>query len=124
FSQVLCHHLTSEGFDVQAVADGQKALSAADAFSPDLVLLDLTLPGRSGLELCAAWRHGRRFPIIIITSRDRKSDALKGFEMGADDYVTKPFDLDMLVARMNAVLRRARPKVSRLDMGGISIDFV
>jgi DNA-binding response OmpR family regulator len=122
-SQVLSYHLVSEGFVVEAVFDGETALNAAEAFAPDLVLLDLTLPGTNGFELCSHWRQPRRFGIIIITSRDRKADALHGFELGADDYVTKPFDLEVLVARIQAVLRRARPNTEQLQIGNTRIDF-
>lgn len=124
FSHVLCHHLTSKGFDVHAVADGDKAFNAAITFAPDLVLLDLMLPDTSGLDLCAAWRNTRRFPIIMITSRDSKMDQLRGFQAGADDYVTKPFDLEMLVARINAVLRRARPRLDGVQLGAVILDFI
>jgi two-component system response regulator VicR len=123
FSQVLCHFLFGEGFDVQSVQSGNDAFAVADRFVPHLTLLDLTLPGRSGFELCAIWQRTKRFPIIIITSRVQKTDELRGFELGADDYITKPFDLDKLLARMNAVLRRTRSGVSRITLGDIEIDF-
>lgn len=123
--QILSHNLSHEGFQVQCATDGDQALDIAKSFVPDLVLLDLTLPGtKSGLDLCAAWRHEHQFPIIILTARGQKVDKLKGLRGGADDYVTKPFDLDELLARIHAVLRRARPSVERLELGNLIIDFV
>jgi DNA-binding response OmpR family regulator len=87
------------------------------------VLLDIGLPGRSGLDLCRLWREARSFPIIVLTARSQKQDKLNGLQAGADDYVTKPFDLDELVARVRAVLRRVRPTVTRLSLGTVVVDF-
>jgi DNA-binding response OmpR family regulator len=123
-ARVLADNLTFEGFEVQHVADGRVAVDAARRMAPDLVLLDLTLPGMSGLELCAIWREEFRTPIIMLTSRTQKADKLLGLRMGADDYVTKPFDLEELMARVHAVLRRARPSIERLRMGTVIIDFL
>jgi DNA-binding response OmpR family regulator len=123
-ASVLCHNLEHEGFEVKHVANGTPALSVARAFAPDLVLLDLLLPGVPGLDLCASWQTEGRFPVIIITARDRKEDKLRGLKAGADDYLTKPFDLDELLARVHIVLRRRRPAVlQRLKLGDIVIDF-
>lgn len=124
FSQVLTHHLASRGFEVREVANGEKALGMATAFAPDLVLLDVTLPGKSGLELCAAWARSKHFPVIMMTCLDGRRDELRGFHVGADDYVTKPFDLETLVARINAVLRRARPTLDCVSLGPITLDFI
>ena len=122
-ARVLRDNLVFEGFQVQWVADGNLAVDAARAFAPDLVLLDITLPGKSGLELCRIWREGRRIPIVLLTARSQKNDKLRGLEL-ADDYVTKPFDLEELLARIHAVLRRTRPSVERLRLGRVTIDFV
>ena len=122
-ADVLCHNLEHEGFEVRRVADGESALSTARRFVPDLVLLDLMVPGVNGLDLCAEWRQGHRFPIIMVTARTSKEDKLLGLRLGADDYITKPFDLDELLARIHAVLRRIRPDVERLALGGTTIDF-
>ena len=122
-TRVLQDNLTYEGFDVKAVADGNRATAAAKEFAPDLVLLDVNLPGRSGLDLLAQWRQGARMPIILLTAMGQKSDKLQGLKLGADDYVTKPFDLEELLARIHAVLRRARPEIGRLTLDGVSIDF-
>ncbi|MBM3777971.1 MAG: response regulator transcription factor [Acidimicrobiia bacterium] len=123
-AEVLSHNLVHEGFEVRCVADGKLALDAAKTFAPDLALLDVMLPGRSGFDLCATWRRERRFPIIIVTARDRKEDELRGFQSGADDYVTKPFNLETLLARIHAVLRRTRPSVERLELGPVTVDLV
>ncbi|MFA5909635.1 MAG: response regulator transcription factor [Vicinamibacterales bacterium] len=122
-SRVLCDNLAFEGFETRPVADGALALQAAREFSPDLVLLDINLPGTSGLDLCKTWRRGSRTPIILLTAKGQKSDKVEGLKLGADDYVTKPFDLEELLARIHAVLRRARPEVSRLVLGTVTIDF-
>lgn len=122
-TRVLQDNLIFEGFDVRCVADGALAQQAAKDFSPDLVLLDVNLPGKSGFELCAAWRQGSRTPIIMLSAMGQKSDKLRGLKMGADDYVTKPFDLEELLARIHAVLRRARPSAGALVLGDVSIDF-
>lgn len=123
-ARVLRDNLGFEGFQVQCVADGALAINAARAFAPDLVLLDIMLPGKSGLDLCRIWREGSRLPVILLTARAQKADKLRGLKMGADDYVTKPFDLEELMARVHAVLRRARPTVDRLTLGSVTIDFV
>jgi DNA-binding response OmpR family regulator len=123
-TKVLSHNLVFEGFQVQAVGNGDLAINVAKAFAPDLVLLDIALPGRNGLELCRIWREGTRTPIVFLTARSQKEDKLRGLKAGADDYVTKPFDLEELMARVHAVLRRARPRVDRLNLGAVTIDFL
>lgn len=122
-SRVLSDNLGFEGFQVQAVANGNRAIDVARTFAPDLVLLDIMLPGKSGLELCRVWREGPQVPIIILTARTQKEDKVRGLRIGADDYVTKPFDLQELMARVHAVLRRARPSPERLTLGAVTIDF-
>jgi DNA-binding response OmpR family regulator len=91
---------------------------------PDLVLLDLTLPGRDGFDLCEVIRRGGRAGVIILTARGRKADKVHGLGLGADDYVTKPFDVDELLARIRAVIRRTRSGVDHLTLGAVFIDFV
>jgi DNA-binding response OmpR family regulator len=122
-TRVLQDNLTFEGFEVRSVADGDLAQNAARDFAPDLVLLDVNLPGKSGFDLCAAWRQGSRTPIILLTAMGQKGDKLKGLKLGADDYVTKPFDLEELLARIHAVLRRARPVAAVLTLGPVTVDF-
>jgi DNA-binding response OmpR family regulator len=122
-ARVLKDNLVYDGFDVQAVGDGHLAIDAVRVFRPDLILLDVMLPDKDGLHLCQFWREHLRIPIILLTARGQKEDKLRGLKMGADDYVTKPFDLDELLARVHAVLRRTRPSLERLTLGKITIDF-
>jgi len=100
-------YFESAGFAVAAVADGQAALAAAKADPPDLIVLDLGLPGMDGLDVCRQLRKTSNVPILMLTARDEESDKLVGLELGADDYITKPFSPKELVARARAVLRRA-----------------
>jgi two-component system, OmpR family, response regulator VicR len=122
-TRVLNDNLSFEGFEVQCVSDGNAATSAAKAFAPDLVLLDVNLPGKSGFELVEGWRENLRTSIIFLTAKGQKGDKLRGLKLGADDYVTKPFDLEELLARVHAVLRRARPTIRLLQLGNVTIDF-
>jgi two-component system, OmpR family, alkaline phosphatase synthesis response regulator PhoP len=101
-------------------------MHAVKAFGPDLVLLDLTLKdGGDGLVLCERLTHAHeRLPIIIISARGEKEDRVRGLGLGADDYLVKPFELDELLARIQAVLRRSRGRTSALRLGDVYIDFV
>jgi len=98
--------LEREGFDVVAAADGTDGLDAFERVGADLVLLDVMMPGLSGTEVCRRIRARSSVPIIMLTARDSEIDKVVGLELGADDYVTKPFSQRELVARMRAVLRR------------------
>src|SRR5262245_14558052 len=122
-ARVLGDSLSVEGFECRTTGNGNTAIDLAASFAPDLVLLDIGLPGKNGLELCRLWREGPRIPVIMLTARTLKQDKLRGLELGADDYITKPFDLEELIARVRAVLRRSRPLVSRITLGKITIDF-
>jgi two-component system response regulator VicR len=122
-ASVLADNLVIEGFEVQTVDDGDLAISKTREFAPDLIILDVMLPGKDGFELCGLLRQGRRTPIIMLTARSQKNDRIRGLKLGADDYVTKPFDLEELLARIHAVLRRSRPDVERLTLGRVTIDF-
>ena len=122
-ARVLRDNLSLEGFEVQWVADGDMAVTKAREFSPDLVVLDVMLPGKNGFELCGVLRHGPRPSLIILTALSQKPDKLQGLKLGADDYVTKPFDLEEFLARIHAVLRRTSPVVERLTLGRTTIDF-
>ena len=122
-ARILRDNLAFEGFEVQSVADGRLAAARAREFVPDLVLLDLMLPGKTGFEICGVLRGRRQTPIVILTARSQKSDKLRGLNLGADDYITKPFDLEELIARIHAVLRRAHHRIERLQLGRISVDF-
>ena len=123
-ARLLFDNLVYEGFDVALAADGQRALKEHDTFNPDLVLLDLTLPGLDGLEVCRKLnREQSRTAIIILTARTLKEDKVQGLRLGADDYITKPFALDELLARIEAVLRRVHPIDDSLVLGELRIDF-
>jgi DNA-binding response OmpR family regulator len=120
---MLGDNLAFEGFEVRLAADGHAALHAAREFAPDLVILDVMLPGRDGFELVGLLRQGGATPIIFLTARGQKADKLKGLKLGADDYVTKPFDVEELMARVHAVLRRTQPAVDRVVLGEVAVDF-
>jgi DNA-binding response OmpR family regulator len=124
-ARLLRDNLQYEGFAVEWSETGQDALQKAKHFAPDLVLLDLMLPhGTDGFELCRALTHGRdHIPVIILTARGQKEDRIRGLTLGADDYIVKPFALDELLARINAVLRRTKPRMEQLKLGETTIDF-
>jgi two-component system response regulator RegX3 len=107
FVDALAIGLSREGFDVSIARDGNEALEMFDRLEPDLVLLDIMLPKLSGIDVCRAIRSRSSVPIIMVTAKGTEIDTVVGLEMGADDYVTKPYRLRELVARMHAVLRRA-----------------
>lgn len=109
YREPLTYQLTREGFDVVAVATGPEALAAYDAGGADLVLLDLMLPGLSGTEVCRELRQRGDVPVIMLTAKDSEIDKVVGLELGADDYVTKPYSFRELLARVRAVLRRHQP---------------
>jgi two-component system response regulator RegX3 len=113
--------LEREGFDVTRVATGEDALEAA---LPDLVLLDLRLPGMDGTEVCRRLRARSDVPIIVVTAKGEEVDRVVGLELGADDYLVKPFGFRELLARIRAVMRRARPGTDRaqLHVGALEID--
>lgn len=120
--------LENEGFSVEWVSDGALALEKFHATQPDIVLLDLMLPGRSGLEICQDVRAISQVPIIMLTAKDSELDIVLGLEFGADDYVTKPYSSRELLARIRAVLRRQRTTLSDLvadsviEVAGIRLD--
>jgi two-component system, OmpR family, alkaline phosphatase synthesis response regulator PhoP len=104
----LRNNLEIEGYEVEVVADGAKGLARARSADPDLVILDLMLPGMDGFRVLRALRdEGRRVPVLILTARGEESDKVRGLRLGADDYVTKPFGVLELLARVEALLRRA-----------------
>ena len=107
FVEALTIGLRREGFHVQVARDGAQALDMFDAVHPDLVLLDVMLPKVSGIDVCRQLRKKSQVPIIMVTAKGAEIDTVVGLEVGADDYVTKPYRLRELVARMRAVLRRA-----------------
>jgi DNA-binding response OmpR family regulator len=124
-ARLLRDNLTYEGFVVESSETGSDALRKAKQFVPDLVLLDLMLPnGVDGFDICRSLSQGAsRVPVIILTARGEKQDRVRGLKLGADDYVTKPFALDELLARVHAVLRRTKPRLERLRLGDVVLDF-
>ncbi|GIH66366.1 MULTISPECIES: response regulator transcription factor [Microbispora] len=106
FSDALSYMLRKEGYEVAVAATGPEALDAFDRNGADLVLLDLMLPGLPGTEVCRSLRQRSKVPVIMLTAKDSEIDKVVGLELGADDYVTKPFSSRELVARIRAVLRR------------------
>lgn len=107
-AEPLAFLLQREGFEVRMAADGQEALAEFSKAEPDIVLLDLMLPGMSGTEVCKNIRLKSSVPVIMVTARDTEIDKVVGLEIGADDYVTKPYSSRELIARVRAVLRRGR----------------
>jgi two-component system response regulator RegX3 len=126
FSDALSYMLRREGFEVAVAVTGPDALSQFDRAGADLVLLDLMLPGLSGTEVCRTLRQRSSVPVIMLTARDSEIDKVVGLELGADDYVTKPFSSRELVARIRAVLRRRgepeEPVPAALEAGPVRMD--
>jgi len=128
FVEALTIGLKREGFRVQVARDGAEALDVFDAVQPDLVLLDVMLPRISGVDVCRELRRRSQVPIIMVTAKGGEIDTVVGLEVGADDYVTKPYRLRELVARMRAVLRRRAPDGAAaatgeaLTVGDVSLD--
>jgi DNA-binding response OmpR family regulator len=121
--EAIALYLGHAGYDVDVAATGPAALAAAAARPPDLIVLDLMLPGLSGLDVCRALRARTDVPIIMVTARTTEEDKLEGLRSGADDYVTKPFSPRELVARVGVVLRRVRPSARIIRAGGIELDL-
>ncbi|NGO79078.1 response regulator transcription factor [Streptomyces sp. YC504] len=125
-AEVVAGYLDRAGYLVERFADGPSALRAAGERPPDLVVLDLMLPGMDGLEVCRRLRERAPVPVIMLTARGDEDDRILGLEMGADDYVTKPFSPRELVLRVDSVLRRARlprrGESSVLSYAGITLD--
>ncbi len=123
-ARVLHDNLVFEGFHVACAGDGAQALAVSRTFLPDLVLLDLMLPEQSGFDVCEAMCNRQFRPaIIVLTARRDDGDKVRALNLGADDYVTKPFTLDELLARIRAVLRRSHPQLDSIAIGPIVVDF-
>ena len=126
YSDALSYMLRKEGFEVAVAPTGNVALETFDRTGADLVLLDLMLPGLSGTEVCRALRQKSNVPVIMLTAKDSEIDKVVGLELGADDYVTKPFSSRELVARIRAVLRRRgeeeAPLPAALEAGPVRMD--
>ncbi|MCE5243531.1 MAG: response regulator [Syntrophobacteraceae bacterium] len=126
---LLAYNLRSAGFEALTAADGHSALSSARQHHPDLVILDLMIPGIDGLEVCRELKRGREtstMPIIMLTARGEELDRIVGLELGADDYVVKPFSPRELILRIRAVLRRLNPERetrAAWSVDGLRLDF-
>ena len=125
----LSYSLRLEGFDVKSVGDGSIALQEILAFQPDLVVLDIMLPGMSGLEICRRLRSQSAIPVIMLTARGEEIDRVLGLEVGADDYLPKPFSFRELLARIRSILRRVEldrqvAQTQSVTLGNLSLDPV
>ena len=126
-AELISLNLRHAGFDVTVAADGEQAQAAVDGVLPSLVVLDWMLPGQSGHSLARQWRahpRTRMLPIIMLTARAEEADKVSGLEAGADDYLTKPFSANELLARIRAVLRRRAPEAldAAVEIGGLTIN--
>jgi two-component system KDP operon response regulator KdpE len=119
--------LTSRGYDLRAAGTAEEALAAVESWAPDLVVLDLGLPDADGIEVCRRIRTSRDMPIIVLSARGAEADKVAALDLGADDYVTKPFGSEELVARIRTALRRVSPdgdpETGQLQTGDFVIDF-
>jgi len=126
-ADLLRYNLEREGYRVNVATDGEEAMVVAEESPPDLVLLDWMLPKASGVEVCRRLRakqETRNTPVVMLTARDEESDRIRGLDTGADDYLTKPFSMNELLARLRAVMRRIRPGLAedKLTCGDIVLD--
>lgn len=128
--ELVRYNLTKEGYKTDVAQTGEEALSKADALVPDVIVLDLMLPGVDGLETCRRLKASEKtkdIPVVMLTAKTEDSDVVSGLELGADDYVTKPFSPKVLVARIRAVLRRRvneiEPEEAQIRVHGIVIDI-
>jgi DNA-binding response OmpR family regulator len=114
-TEVVERYLLRDGFDVTTAADGDQALALARSWLPDLIVLDVMLPGKDGFEVCRSLRRDSQVPIIMLTARGEETDRIVGLEIGADDYLVKPFSPRELVARIKAILRRSATQNERQE---------
>ena len=121
-AELISLYLTKEGFETREVYDGRKAMDEFYSFKPELVLLDLMLPGVDGYQICTTIRKNSDVPIIMLTARSDTFDKVLGLEMGADDYIVKPFEPKEMVARVKAVLRRYEKSETKEDGKTVSFD--
>jgi len=123
-ASLLADYLVAAGYETHVVADGADVMASVNSMRPELVLLDIMLPGKDGLEICRELRHNNDVPIIMITAKVEEIDRLIGLESGADDYICKPFSPREVVARVKAILRRARHStdVAPLFPAGLRLD--
>ncbi len=122
-AELIFLYLTKECFDCRIVNDGEAALSAFSSFQPNLILLDLMLPGIDGYQVCREIRQKSNTPIIMLSAKGEVFDKVLGLELGADDYIIKPFDSKELVARVKAVLRRFQPAAQAAPAGGKIVEY-
>jgi two-component system KDP operon response regulator KdpE len=119
--------LVARGYVVEVAVDGEEALDLAESFAPDVVVLDLNLPGIDGFEVCRRFRMWTSTPIIVLSVREDESDKVQALDLGADDYLTKPFGIDELLARVRALLRRAEDRGSQgtphFESDGLEVDL-
>lgn len=121
--KMLQRGLSFEGYTIEIATDGNSGLAEAREYKPDLVVLDWMLPGMDGLEVCNRLRLGSKVPILMLTAKDTVQDRIQGLDAGADDYMVKPFNLDELIARVRALLRRAQPeRVPVLTFADLSLN--
>ena len=128
YLKLVRYNLEAAGYEVLTAASGEEALSMVSGTNPDLIILDIRLPGIDGYEVCTRIREFSATPIIMLTAKGEEREKVQGLRLGADDYITKPFGAEELVARVETVLRRSRiPEVEAppiLTIGELSIDFV
>lgn len=134
--ETLAYNLKKQGYDVETTGNGTEALDIAREIKPDLIILDVMLPGLDGFEVCRILRREMTTPVLMLTARDDEIDRVVGLEVGADDYLAKPFSMRELIARVKAMLRRvrlvreevaqneaAKPEAEIMEFGNLRIDF-
>ena len=121
-AELISLYMMKDGYETEEVYDGREAVRMAESFQPDLILLDLMLPGLDGYQVCTEIRKNSRVPIIMLTAKGETFDKVLGLELGADDYIVKPFDPKELVARVKAVLRRYESKTEEKDKNLLKFD--
>ena len=121
-AELISLYMMKDGYETEEVYDGREAIKVAESFQPDLILLDLMLPGMDGYQVCTEIRKNSRVPIIMLTAKGETFDKVLGLELGADDYIVKPFDPKELVARVKAVLRRSENKSGEEDKNLLKFD--
>ncbi|MBR5122379.1 MAG: response regulator transcription factor [Anaerotignum sp.] len=121
-AELISLYMMKDGYETEEVYDGREAVKMVSSFQPDLILLDLMLPGMDGYQVCTEIRKNSRVPIIMLTAKGETFDKVLGLELGANDYIVKPFDPKELVARVKAVLRRYESKVEEADKNVLKFD--
>lgn len=122
--ETLAYNLRKQGYEVDTAGDGPTALDKARAWNPDLIILDIMLPGIDGFEICRILRQEMSTPVLMLTARDDEIDRVVGLEVGADDYLTKPFSMRELMARVKAMLRRVRLIREEMDTTAVTAEVI